>query len=164
MTINTRRFGQVEVSEEDVVTFPEGLVGLSRFKRFVMLRDPESANLVWLQSADKEDFALATLHSTSLGTEYKVEVTADEVESIRLDKPDDAEVFVVINRVEGTYYANLRGPLIINAERMLGKQVVLRNPAYGVRHPLQTGHEDAGDPGQGAWTAQAAHVSISARS
>lgn len=164
MTIKTRRFGEVEVSEEDILGFPEGLVGLSSYKRFVMLRDPESENLIWLQSVDREDFSLATIHSSCLESEYHLEVRSNEVESIQLDNGEDAEVFLVINRVEGTFFANLRGPLIINTRRMLGKQVVLRNPEYGVRHALAASLPETDDAqGPRARTAQAAQVSISPR-
>lgn len=164
MTIRTHRFGDVEVRDEDVVGFPEGLVGLSSYKRFVMLRDPDAENVIWLQSVDRPDFALATVHSSFLDIEYRLEVRASEVESIQLESNDDAEVFVVINRVEGDYYANLRGPVIVNTRCMLGKQVVLRNAEYGVRHPLAAGRTDSDQTtGSPARTATA-QVSISTRS
>lgn len=162
MTVKTHRFGEIEVSDEDIINFPEGLVGLTRFKRFVMLRDPESEKLVWLQSIDSADLSLATMHSASLLDDYRVELRPDDVASIGLDNSDFAEVFVIINRIEGKFFANLRGPLIIHSEKMLGKQVVLRNPEYQVRHPLSSDLEAA--QGSRARKSESAHVSITARS
>jgi flagellar assembly factor FliW len=34
-------------------------------------------------------------------------------------------------------YVNLRAPLFIDVKRRRGAQVVLKNPAYAVRHPLR---------------------------
>lgn len=136
MKIKTFRFGEIDIEDDDVIRFPEGLVGLTRYGRFVMMRDPESVELIWLQSLDHADFALATVHHSRLATDYRVEVNPQEVASINLRDLDDAEIFVILNRVEGTFSANLRGPLVINTKEMLGKQVVLNNPAYSVRHAL----------------------------
>ena len=139
MKVRTHRFGEIEVGPEDVITFPEGLVGLSAHKRFMMLRDPESADLIWLQSVDDPNFALATIHHSKLGIDYKVETTPLDVASLQLDDVADAEAFVIINRVDGRFSVNLRGPIIVNASKMLGKQVVLKNPAYGTRRLLEIG-------------------------
>ncbi|MFO0948673.1 MAG: flagellar assembly protein FliW [Planctomycetota bacterium] len=136
MLIRTHRFGDLDVAEESVIHFPEGLVGLSQFKRFVLLEDPESPDLIWLQSADEPRFVLATIRASKLGQMYAVEIQDEDRKTLNLKDPEEAEAFVVLNRVEGKFYANLRGPVIVNIAEMLGKQIVLTNPAYGVRHPV----------------------------
>lgn len=137
MKIRTAKFGEVECEEQDVLVFPEGLVGLGAFKRFVMFSDPDSADLIWLQSVDQPEFTLATVHSSKLGGDYLVQANACDIDEIELAEVSDAEVFLIINRVDGEFSVNLRGPLVVNAERMLGKQLVLNNAEYQIRHPLR---------------------------
>lgn len=143
MKVKSIRFGEIEISEDDVIRFPEGLVGLSDHNQFIMIRDPESADLIWLQSADHEAFALATIHAVKVGPDYRVEIHPQDIAALKLTELSDAEVFVIINRVDGKFYANLQGPIIVNASQMLGRQVVLINPAYGVRHSLSAAPSDA---------------------
>jgi flagellar assembly factor FliW len=144
LKIRSHRFGELEVGVDDEIVFPEGLVGLSARKRFVMLRDPDSEDLIWLQSVDEPALALATIHHSKLGWPYRIEMHPQDTETIKLGDPSDAEVFVILNRVAGAISANLRGPLVINAERMMGKQVIQHNPAYQVRQPL-AGIDPAGE-------------------
>lgn len=143
MIVETYRFGTIEISEEDILRFPEGLVGLSRLKRFVLLRDPQSAELYWLQSLDDREFALACLHSSKLEGQFELEPGELDLSCLKLESPKDVEVFVVLNRVQGTFTANLKGPVIVNPAKSLGKQVVLTDPRYDVRHALLSARQPA---------------------
>lgn len=136
MRIHSHRFGELDVPEETVFRFPEGLVGLGQFKQFVLLEDPESADLIWLQSVEEPRFALATVLSAKLGSEYTVDLQAADCETLKLTNAEEAEILVILNRVDGNFHANLKGPVILNVGAMLGKQVVLHNPLYDVRHAI----------------------------
>ena len=138
MKLQTQRFGELEIADEDVIHFSEGLVGLSRHNRFVLFGDPESTELYWLQSVDFPEFAVATVHSSKIGGDYEVELSPQDLEALQTKDAQNLEVFLILNRVDKQFSVNLRGPIIVNAEGMIGKQVVLKNPAYGVRHSLQS--------------------------
>ncbi len=138
MKIDTFRFGWLDVVPEDVIRFPEGLVGLSRLTSFVLLQDDKAPDLYWLQSLDQGEFALALVTNAKLGS--PIDLTGEDVDlsALELDQPLDVEVLVVLNRVEGEFTANLRGPIVINPARALGKQVVLRDSRFDIRHPLRS--------------------------
>lgn len=137
MKVETFRFGAIEVRDEEVVNFPEGIVGLTHLKRFVLFCDPNSADLIWMQAVDQASFMLALVHAPKLGLVARVEIPAEELAPLRLDDPADLEIFFILNRVEGQPTVNLRGPIVVNAEAMVGRQVVLSKPELDVRHPLQ---------------------------
>ena len=149
MKLQTQRFGELEITDEDVIDFPEGLVGLSRHHRFVLFADPESAELYWLQSVDSPEFAVATVHSSKAGGNYEVELASQDLDALQTKDAKNLEAFLILNRVDKQFSVNLRGPIIINAERMVGKQVVLKNPAYGVRHHLQSAEPEMSTAVQG---------------
>lgn len=136
MKVSTYRFGEIEADEEQLVRFPEGLVGLARLKRFLLLADPDSENLYWLQSTDEPAFALAMVHSSWLDFPYEVRVPAGELHSIGASRPEEVEIFVILNRVDGRFTVNLRGPVLLCPATRLGKQAVLADAAYDVRHPV----------------------------
>ncbi|MBX9654469.1 flagellar assembly protein FliW [bacterium] len=143
MKVRTHRFGTLDVEREDLILFPEGLVGLSRLTEFVLFQDPTSPDLFWLQSTERSEFAFATIHSSKLGTVYDFDWDALDLENLELESLGEAEVFVILNRVGGTFTANLKGPIIINSMKMIGKQVVLKDGRFDVRHPLQVVEEPA---------------------
>ncbi|QDU59545.1 Flagellar assembly factor FliW [Planctomycetes bacterium Pan216] len=134
MRLATRRFGEIDVEEDDLLTFPEGLVGLSRHKRFLLLQDPESKQLLWLQSVDFPEFTLATVPSQQVQLNYHIDVHPEEIRCLKLDNKSEAVVLLILNRVNEQFAVNLKGPLLLNPHRMLGKQVVLNDPDYEVRN------------------------------
>jgi flagellar assembly factor FliW len=53
-----------------------------------------------------------------------------------LQKTEDAQVFVIVNKVENTLTGNLQGPLVINTVSREGEQMVLAEKRWTTRHPL----------------------------
>ncbi len=47
MELETTRFGTIRIDADDIITFEDGLVGLSQYRRFVLIRhDSEGPSLV----------------------------------------------------------------------------------------------------------------------
>lgn len=143
MKVETHRFGTLDVDEEDLISCPEGLIGLSRLNRFVLIQDPNSPDLFWFQCADDPIFALALVHADKLDWPIPIDWSSIDIGVLRESQPELLEVFYVLNRVEGEITANLMGPILINGSLSLGKQVVLSDPRFDVRHPLQVQRESA---------------------
>ena len=143
MKVQTHRFGALDVDEEDVIRFPEGLVGLSRLREFVLFVDPTSSDLYWLQSVEQATFAWALVHQSKLGSQFAFDWDLVDTAGLECSHPEECEVFVLLNRIEGKVTCNLQGPIIVNASRMIGKQVVLTAPQFSVRHPLKAAEEPA---------------------
>ena len=55
MIIKTTRFGEVTIQNEDLLTFPEGLLGFQDLRTFVLLDDPNDDIFAWLQSCELYD-------------------------------------------------------------------------------------------------------------
>ena len=56
MLIQTTRFGEVEIQDQDILTFPSGMLGFSAERHFVMIEDEMGSPFQWLQSIEKQDF------------------------------------------------------------------------------------------------------------
>jgi len=55
MLIKTKDFEYIEISEEDIISFPNGVYGFEDTKKFVILKNPENIWMMYLQSAENED-------------------------------------------------------------------------------------------------------------
>ena len=126
--------------------FPEGLLGFPDHKRFVLLEQEDYAPFLWLKSAEDESLAFVVIDPRLFLPDYRVEVRRDEVEMLGLQDPSQAwtVVLVVVGDDPQDTTANLKGPLILNLEKKLGRQLVLQDEQYTTRHFVLRGGASAG--------------------
>lgn len=137
MIIVTKHFGTLEVAEDKVITFPQGLFAFEDKKRYVLLENQGAGNpLWWLQSLDDSDLAFVLINPFLFKPDYEFELSAEDVEDLGLVNPQEAAVFclVVIPRDVKKMTANLLAPLVINAQLKKGKQIVLLQKNYTTKH------------------------------
>ena len=139
MNIVTTRFGLIQVQESDLFRIPDGLVGFRAFTQFVLLPDPVTAGLTWLQSATAPELAFGLIAPPLAIGDYRIELRQGDRAALELDDERSALVYVILNRAEGGgLTVNLQGPLVFNPIRRLGRQLVLTSSRYPVRYPLET--------------------------
>ncbi|MFH1021837.1 MAG: flagellar assembly protein FliW [Planctomycetota bacterium] len=134
MKIQTTRFGEIETEKDTVITFPEGLPGFEDCREYIILKDPSGGPLHCLQSVSRPEVAFVICDPIVFRPDYRIQVTREDLVSIRLDAVEGGIACVIIhvpeNPLEMT--ANLQGPVVINVEKRLGKQFVLRDA-----HPIK---------------------------
>jgi flagellar assembly factor FliW len=124
--LKTSRFGELEVEEDRVVDFPEGLIGLPETKTFILI-DHKDTPLKWLQAVDDPDIAFIVVSPEEISEGYNVDIDKKVQNYLQLDNDDDLAILVTM-RVDGDdVIANFQGPLLINACARKGVQVVLEN-------------------------------------
>jgi flagellar assembly factor FliW len=135
ITLESTRFGSLEIPQEAVVEFPNGLIGLGG-KRYALLARSEDATFVWLHSLEDPDLALPLTNPWRFFTSYEVELSDDEAERIGVDETDDTAVYVTVRAAETLedFSANLRAPILI--AQGYGHQVINQAPDAPVRAPL----------------------------
>ncbi len=136
MIIHTSRFGQLEVDPDRLITFGDGLLGFAKQKQYALVQTGEGSGFYWLQSVDTPDLAFVVCDPRLFVADYHVPVKLEDLESVKLSKADDGQVFVIVNKVGDLLTGNLQGPLVVNAENRQGKQLVLSDKRYSTRHPL----------------------------
>jgi len=124
--LKTSRFGELEVEQDKVVDFPEGLIGLPDTKKFILI-DHKDTQLKWLQAIEDPEIAFIVVSPDEISEDYNVDIDKKVKNYLHLDNNDDLAVLVTM-RVDGDdVIANFQGPLLINASSRKGVQVVLEN-------------------------------------
>ena len=136
MIIQTSRFGSLEVDGEKLMTFPKGILGFPENKRFALIQTGENSGFYWLQAVERTDLAFVVCDPRLFVTEYKVPVKLDDLAMIGLSDADNAQVFVIVNKVDDMLTGNFQGPLVVNVENRRARQLVLSDRRYTTRHPL----------------------------
>jgi flagellar assembly factor FliW len=136
MIVNTSRFGQVQVADDRLITFPKGLLGFPAQQRYVLIQPNEEGYFFWLQAVDVPDLAFVVTDPTLFVPEYRVPVRPEQMQEMGLDSMADAQVLVIVNKRGSVLTGNLQGPLVIHATRRLGEQLVLADRRFHTRVPL----------------------------
>jgi flagellar assembly factor FliW len=135
ITIDSTRFGSLEVSDDAVIEFPNGLIGLGGTRYTLLARD-ESAPFLWLHSVDDGSLAIPVTSPWNFFSSYEVEISDSEAARIGVDSSENAEVLVTVRAGESLddFRANLRAPILVANGR--GHQVINEAPGTSVRAPL----------------------------
>jgi flagellar assembly factor FliW len=136
MIVQTSRFGPLEVDDQRLITFEQGMLGFPQQTKFALVQTGENSGFYWLQAVDRPDLAFIVCDPRLFVTEYRAPIKAEELASIGLQSPDGAQVFVIVNKVDDMLTGNLQGPLVVNVQTRAGRQLVLSDRRYSTRHPL----------------------------
>lgn len=138
MLAKTKFFGEVELADEKVLDFPNGLIGFENYKKFAIMYDEESkgeTRISWLQSLDEPLLALPVIDPLAIVEEY-VPVIEDEL-LVSLGNPADEDLLFLLAMTVPSdmtkVTANMKAPIIINATTKKGVQLIVENEDYPVK-------------------------------
>jgi len=135
ITIESTRFGSLDIADDAVIEFPNGLIGLGG-SRYVLIAREESAPFLWLHSVDDPSLAIPVTNPWQFFASFEVEISDSEAHRIGISDPSAAEVLVTVRAGESIedFRANLRAPILISGGR--GHQVINEAKDTSVRAPL----------------------------
>jgi flagellar assembly factor FliW len=136
MQVPTSRFGTIAIPEDRVINFPKGLLGFGEHRRFCLLEPADEACFFWLQSLDDPDLAFVITDPTLFVGDYNVPIREEQMSGLSLGTLNDAQVFVIVNKVDQVLTGNFQGPLVINTLNKQGEQFVLAEKRWTTRQPL----------------------------
>jgi flagellar assembly factor FliW len=134
VTIDSSRFGTIEIPAEEIIDFPTGLIGLGG-SRYALVSAGDDSAFSWLHSVDDPSLALPVANPWHFFGDYAVELSDKDSEPITAD-PADVAVFVTVRAGAelSDFHANLRAPILIAEGR--GHQVINEAADAPVRAPL----------------------------
>jgi flagellar assembly factor FliW len=139
MRVQSRKFNTtLEVHEDQIIRFPRGLIGLANETEFVLLEREQSPRIAWLQSLKDPDLALPVVSSHDLAEEYPdVPLDGGAVGAELPSAEADTAVMVVLTCQHGMPpTVNLMSPIVVDADRRVGQQVILRGSRFASRELL----------------------------
>lgn len=138
MEILTSRFGKISFSSKEVYYFSKGIYGFPQEKKYVFLKLKEFDPFLWLQSVEKPDLAILLIDPFIFLRDYKPEIPKKELEFIKVQDLKKAKIYVTVTFSGKLRQStlNLLSPLMINTEKRLGKQVVLKSGDYKIQHSI----------------------------
>jgi flagellar assembly factor FliW len=139
MLVESTRFGAQDVEEAKIIRMPRGMLGFAEQKRFVLLTPSKPGPFLWLQAVDDPNLAFVVVDAKECIPDYSFSLNAEEFSSLELvDEKSEAIFLLVVTMAPNPYdiTVNLQGPIVLNPQRMLARQIVLDKGSYTSRHPF----------------------------
>lgn len=154
MKANTRLFGEIEVSEDKIITVEQGIIGFPEMKRFTLIFDVEKEGkdtIMWLQSLDDGCFAMPVMNPKIAVSDYTPNVDDELLKPLGKLKDEDVYILTTVTIPQGKVEEitiNLKAPVIINLANNKGCQLIVEDD-YPVKHKiydiLKNRNEKAGE-------------------
>ncbi len=145
MQVDTTRFGTLEVADDELVVFDDGLPGFRGRRTMVLLGGGElpgaqhaaGHSLFWLQDVTDPDLAFMTIVPWAAYPDYDIDIDPSEVDGAEADDLCVLTI-VTVRRENGgvRLSSNLLAPVVINTATRRGRQVILQQQDWPVQAPL----------------------------
>ena len=141
MLIQTKYFGEIDLTEGKIITLERGLFGFEEFKKYTILYDCEKeggSNISWFQSVDEPALALPVINPLLVKEDYNP-VVEDELLSGIGEITEENLVLLLTMTVPADIKemsVNLKAPIIINADTRKGAQLIVENQDYEVKYKI----------------------------
>lgn len=137
MQLVTKHFGEIEVEESGIITFPEGIPGFEKNKKFVLLGKANSElPFQWLQNIENTELAFVVINPLIFKPDYDIDVDDSEVKILDIKDVKNILLYsiVVVPENISQITANLKAPILINTENNKAKQVIIDKADYSTKH------------------------------
>ncbi len=137
MVIKTANFGEIDIREEDVLVFEDGLPGFENRHKFGFVKsgNPDSP-FIWIQSLEDTELAFALVDPFAVKKDYDFELKEDNAKQLGIEESAQVLVYAIVVVPEDIkkISMNLKAPIIINKTNNMAAQIILDTDKYTVRH------------------------------
>ncbi|WP_250278456.1 flagellar assembly protein FliW [[Clostridium] colinum] len=138
MTIKTKFFGDIDVDDNKVITFKDGLPGFENITKFLFMTDEdENSPFSWLQSIEDIDIVFTLFNVFKVLPDYNPNVDIELLDTLGDIKDENLAIYCIAtippkNVKEMTI--NLKAPIVINLDNNNAKQVICNNEEYPIKY------------------------------
>lgn len=120
-------FGEVEINEDEIYTFPEGIPGLGEITQYYIIDRPELAPFKWLQACQPNYLSLMILDPLLIDSGYNVNIRKSLSAILGDFEAGDLflQVLIVVPKDPQQMTANLLAPLVFNRKTYRAMQTVV---------------------------------------
>lgn len=138
-TIQTSRFGPLDIDDEKIITMTTPFLGFSAERRFILLPHGPDSVFWWLQSVDNPDLAFVVIQPAKIAPLFNPAISPQLRQEVQAADPEELEILVILTIPPGrpeAMTANLLGPVLLNPVKRLAKQILLDPAQYDPCWPV----------------------------
>ena len=125
MKHTSRLFGEFEYTQDQVITFPAGLLGFPEYRYYVLKANTQTEPVCWLLSVEDGGPELALIDPTAVSPEFSladVHIDSRLLQKLRCQDPKDLLRYAIVTLPENIKQMsmNLRTPIFIDPHSRRG--------------------------------------------
>jgi len=134
MEVITKAYGKKEISEDNILTIPEGLFGFEEFTEYALF-ESDYEPFLWLQSTQEINLAFLIIDPFLICDEYETDIDDESLNKIGVTKPEDIIIMSIVTVPQdgSPITANFQGPLVINKVNKKCMQVILNDNRWSTK-------------------------------
>lgn len=137
--VSTLRFGEIEVDEQSIVHFADGIPAFEDEHEFIIVPYDEESPYGFLQSLTTPELAFLMTSPFVFFPEYEFELDDTNQEKLAITSQEEMQIYVLLTIPNGdvkAMTANLMAPIVVNSTSMQARQIVLDKSPYTTKHRL----------------------------
>ena len=139
ITINTVKFGEVEVDKNNIFEFVSPIIGFNDLTKYTIIDYKPDSPFKWLQSIEDTELAFPVTLCSFFGIDYKFDIPDEEAQNLGIENPDDVFVCNIANIPSSNPQGatiNMLAPVVVNLQNKKAMQIILKNTDFQVRYKL----------------------------
>ena len=138
MIVQSTRFGELEVSDEQILDFPQGLLGFPEEKRFALMEYKPDSPFYFLQSLADPDLTFLMINPFAFFNDYEFDMDDALMAEIGVTADNPPTVFNIatVKDTIANMTVNLAGPVLVNMRDRKAAQWVIEKTQFPTRYPL----------------------------
>ena len=137
--VNTLRFGDIDVEEDKILHFKNGIPAFEEEHEFLLIPYEEDSPILFMQSLKSPDLAFLVTNPFIFFPDYSFEIGDEATGALGIKSQEDLLIYAILTVPQGDVKkmtANLMAPVIINSKNNESMQLVLDKSPYKTKHPL----------------------------
>ena len=138
VTIESTRFGTVEIDDSIEIALDQGMIGFPHLSRYAILKQREDSVFMWLHSVEDTSLAFPIVLPWVFYWDYEVDLSDADMAAIGVERADQISIYCVVNvgaDVRGATI-NLFSPIVVNNCDRRARQVINTIAGYSTRDRL----------------------------
>ena len=138
MIVQSTRFGELEVSDEQILDFPQGLLGFPEEKRFALMEYKPDSPFYFLQSLADPDLTFLMINPFAFFNDYEFDMDDALMAEIGVTADNPPTVFNIatVKDTIANMTVNLAGPVLVNLRDRKAAQWVIEKTQFPTKYPL----------------------------
>ena len=138
VTIESTRFGTVEIDDSIELVLDQGMIGFPHLTRYAILKQREDSVFMWLHSTEDPALAFPIVLPWVFYWDYEVDLSDSDMAAIGVERADQISIYCVVNVGADVRAAtiNLFSPIVVNNGDRRARQVINTIEGYSTRDRL----------------------------
>lgn len=136
--ITTNQFGEINLADEELVFISNGVLGYEIFKDYVILEREEFRPFKWMIAVENPNLMFVVIDPLLFFPDYSPNISKTDLKNLEISDSQNSKIYSIVTLAAAPeeITVNLSGPICVNTQTLIAKQIALTGDTYSTKHNL----------------------------